>query len=134
MNVVFDTGIWVSGLLYEGPPIKAIERVVTGPHRLITSDSIQTELLRVLDRKFGWPSERATVTLRPYLVHAIHYQVRGTVRGICRDAADDMVLETAQISQADRLVTGDKDLLSLGTFGSTHIVTVRAFLDELSRA
>lgn len=131
MNVVFDTSVWISGLLYEGTPIQAIERVVTGPHRLIVSDSILAELIRVLDRKFGWSSERATVTLSPYLAHAIHYQIRGSVRGVCRDVQDDMVLETAQRAAADCLVTGDKDLLTLGTFGKTKIMTPRAFLDRL---
>jgi predicted nucleic acid-binding protein len=42
---------------------------------------------------------------------------------ICRDPKDDMFLECAALAGADVLVTGDKDLLSLGTYGSTKIIT-----------
>jgi predicted nucleic acid-binding protein len=34
-----------------------------------------------------------------------------------------MFLECAALANADLLVSGDKDLLSLGSYGSTRIVT-----------
>ena len=36
---------------------------------------------------------------------------------MCRDADDDVVLGTAIAGQCDAIVTGDKDLLDLGTTG-----------------
>jgi putative PIN family toxin of toxin-antitoxin system len=49
----------------------------------------------------------------------------------CRDPNDDHVLATAVAVKADVIVTGDKDLLSLGQFRTVRIVTARAFLTEL---
>jgi uncharacterized protein len=49
-----------------------------------------------------------------------------------RDPADNFLLAMAQVGEADFLVTGDKrDLLSLGTFGCTQIVTARQLLEKL---
>lgn len=40
-----------------------------------------------------------------------------------------LTLETAWKAQADYLVAGDKDLLSLGTFGRTLIVSPAGYLE-----
>jgi len=44
---------------------------------------------------------------------------------------DDLILATAASARADYLVTGDRQLLALGTFEEIAIVTPRAFLDLL---
>ncbi|MGV8138170.1 MAG: putative toxin-antitoxin system toxin component, PIN family [Mangrovibacterium sp.] len=46
---------------------------------------------------------------------------------VCRDPKDDYLLELAKRSRADYLVTGDKDLLEIETYGSTRIVTASEF-------
>ncbi len=49
-----------------------------------------------------------------------------------KDPADNFLLAKAQAGVADVLVTGDKhDLLSLGTFRRTQIITARQFLTQL---
>ena len=50
----------------------------------------------------------------------------------CRDPNDDHVIATALAVKADCIVTGDKDLLALGQFGTVRILTARAFLTELT--
>jgi uncharacterized protein len=45
----------------------------------------------------------------------------------CRDPDDLHVLGLAQHVSADFIVTGDKDLLSLGCYRDAHIVTPREF-------
>ncbi len=44
---------------------------------------------------------------------------------------DDLILATAMSSQADYLVTGDKQLQDLGTYQGVTILSPRAFLDLL---
>jgi predicted nucleic acid-binding protein len=49
-----------------------------------------------------------------------------------RDPGDNFLLAMAQAGDADLLVTGDKhDLLILGTYQRTRIVTVRQVLRQL---
>ena len=47
---------------------------------------------------------------------------------ICRDPKDDYLLALAKDSQADFLITGDRDLLILEQFRETQIVTYQNFL------
>jgi predicted nucleic acid-binding protein len=62
------------------------------------------------------------------LVRAVHVQLRGTVKA-CRDPNDDMFLECALRTKADVLVAGDKDLLVLGTYKGTRILTPAQYLE-----
>ncbi len=50
----------------------------------------------------------------------------------CRDPRDDMFLEAAVSASADRLVTGDKDLLDMGFVEGVPIVTARQMADEVA--
>lgn len=45
----------------------------------------------------------------------------------CRDPKDDYLLELALVSEADYLITGDKDLLTVEKIGSCQIVTAMEF-------
>ena len=49
---------------------------------------------------------------------------------ICRDPDDDYLLALAKVAKAHVLLTGDKDLLVLGTHGKTRIMNARAFVKE----
>jgi uncharacterized protein len=55
------------------------------------------------------------------------------IGAVCRDPDDDHVIATVVAVRADTIVTGDKDLLSLGQYRSVRIVTARVFLTELVR-
>ena len=49
-----------------------------------------------------------------------------------RDPDDDAILAAAVERCADYIVTGDQDLLAIGDYQSTRIVTPRAFLQRLN--
>ena len=51
---------------------------------------------------------------------------------LCRDEKDNYLLALAKDSQADFLITGDKDLLVLQQFESTKILTYQEFFQEIS--
>jgi predicted nucleic acid-binding protein len=55
------------------------------------------------------------------------------ISGIVRDPEDDMIVACAATVAADFIVTRDKDLLALRTYGACRMVTPRELLNELSR-
>ncbi|MBN2037249.1 MAG: putative toxin-antitoxin system toxin component, PIN family [Chitinispirillaceae bacterium] len=67
---------------------------------------------------------------REYLLSAIQVFPQKTV-SLCKDPNDNMMLECAVESGADFLVSGDKDLLRLGSIGRTRIVTPAWFIDNI---
>ena len=83
---------------------------------------IEAEILRVLTHKFAWETTRARAALDTVLARAVRVQLRGTVKE-CRDPNDDMFLECAMRAKADLLIAGDKDLLVLGSYKGTRILT-----------
>lgn len=49
----------------------------------------------------------------------------------CRDHKDNFLLDLAVDSEADYLVTGDKDLLEIKKIKTTDIITIRQLMDKL---
>jgi uncharacterized protein len=122
--VVLDTNVWISALQFanrRGTPTRALEKAMS-EDIIATSPEIEAEILRVLTQKFLWEPNRAHAALEAVLTRAIRVRLRGTVKE-CRDPDDDMFLECAARANADLLIAGDKDLLVLGSYKGTRILT-----------
>lgn len=130
MTVVLDSGIWISALQFGGVPLLALEKALT-VDRIATCKQIEEEIARVLTEKMGWEADRVAETLASCLVEAIRVPVTGEVQGICRDSKDDMVLECAVNAHADLIVSGDKDLLAVGSYNRIRVVTAREYVSDL---
>jgi len=126
--ITFDTGIYVSAMQFGGTPKEAIVLAVL-MDTIVFCDQLVDEVVRVMQDKFELSSEETESRLASYLSEAICINVTGKVSGICRDPKDDFILECAQTGNADLIVTGDKDLLSLKLFNGIQIVTPRQYLN-----
>jgi hypothetical protein len=91
---------------------------------------MENEVVRIIRRKFLRTETPNRQRLTALLEGSTHITVTGRVAGICRDPKDDFILECADVGGADLIVTGDKHLLSLATFGRIEIVTPRQYLDR----
>jgi uncharacterized protein len=130
--VVVDSGVWISALHFGGIPLAALDQVFLGDE-LAICDQIVMEIRAVLINKFQWEDSDLGNVLDDYLSGAFNIFVNGTLRGVCRDPKDDMVLECAVNAEAGLVVTGDNDILALGTFGDIRIVTPRPYLSDATR-
>ncbi len=128
MIVVLDTNVWVSALEFGGIPDLAVFRALTRD-QLAISEFIRAETVRVLTRKFNHDPRELQTQLDEMPVQARWIDVTGEVHGICRDPKDDAILETAWKADATYLIAGDKDLLSLGRFRQTTIVTPAMYVE-----
>jgi putative PIN family toxin of toxin-antitoxin system len=127
--VVIDTNVWISALQFakhRGTPTRALEKAIS-EDVIATCDEIDAEIVRVLTGKFSWQQLRAISALQVILARGIRVKIRGTVKE-CRDPDDDMFLECAALAKADLLIAGDKDLLTLGAYKGTRIITPSEYL------
>ena len=103
-----------------------------GHVKLIFSQELLEEFIAVTQRhkfKKYFSSEDLDVLLVQIGNLAEFIEVKENV-AICRDPKDNFLLALAQASKATHLLTGDKDLLSLKSFGTTKILTMSSFLAE----
>lgn len=124
MRAVLDTNVLVSALLFGGLPGELLSSAVRGDLRLVTSEVLLDELEGALERKFGWsrPQTRATRAEIEMLAEVVRPP---TVPAVLRDPDDDHVLAAAVAGGVDLLVSGDKDVLALGTYRGVDIVSPR---------
>jgi len=126
---VFDSGVWVSAIRFGGVPRQAITLALLHDEIVICAE-IENEAIRIMRRKFGVEESEVRAGMEIFLQNSKRVLVTGRLSGICRDPKDNFILECAVISDADLIITGDKDLLSLESFGATEIITPRQYLDR----
>ncbi len=127
MKLVLDTNVLLSAILVPGTCRELLKSQAL-LHDWFTSAGLVAELAEKLAGKLGLPPERTPIFLvyrrRARLVSPLPLPAR-----VCRDPDDDLVLATALAAQADVIITGDKDLLTLKTHGGVRIRSPRQFMD-----
>jgi putative PIN family toxin of toxin-antitoxin system len=131
LRIVLDTNVLIAALMADGLCRDLVCRGVL-THDFCTSEVLLNELADTLHRKFG-------VTANDVL-WLVEHRARATIvkpaalpTPICRDSDDDVVLATAIAAQAQVIVTGDNDLLSLRKYEGISILSPRQFLEHLDR-
>lgn len=130
MHLTLDTNVLVSAYFWEGNERALLWDCVLGDHILVTSPHILRELEGVLTESFDVPSEDA----RRYLgiLERVGTIVEPDERlgALPGNPADDRVISAAHEAGAGALVTGDRDLLELGTHRGLPIVTAAEIADR----
>ena len=137
MRAVIDTNVLLSGLLWRGPPHTLLEELRRGALVLISSPLLLAELSEVLGRsRFAAILARSNIsrerTLADMRQLAEIIEPAPLPRPVCRDPDDDHVLACALTAEAEIIVTGDRDLLELGTFRAIRILTASEALSVLA--
>jgi len=128
VRVVFDTNIFISALILPGSrAAEALDRIIGGTDHLILSTPILHELLGVLARKFSRDREELA-RVAVWLGELAEWVRPARHLSVVADEADNHILECALAGEAEVIVTGDKDLLQLGSFEGVSIVTLRDYL------
>lgn len=136
ISAVLDTNVIASAVLIRGGIEDRVLRAwFAGQYRVVLSAPILEEVQRVLQyprvRSRRWMSDEETGHLLEQLAES-SLLVEGKQRlRISRDPADDKFLAAALEGNADYVVTGDADLLELGKYRDSEIVTPRQFLQVL---
>lgn len=127
VRIVADTNTVLSGLLWQGPPRRLIDRARERAFALCTSVELLAELAEAIGRpKFATRVRQAGVTavdlVQDYARLAEIVVPASLPERVSRDPDDDLVLATALSAEASVIVSGDRDLLVLGTFREIRIL------------
>ena len=128
MQVVLDTNVLVSGVFWHGPASRILELWAKDKIDVVVSPAILTEYQRLLaELERGKPAGLADTWTVFIAQHATVIHPADHPR-LCRDPDDDKFLHCALSAGAKVLVTGDKDLLSMGRVADVELLTPAAFL------
>jgi len=130
--VILDTNLWISFLISNDFSFLD-DYVLKGKVKLIFSEELFGEFISITERpKFKKYFSRSDVDklIQTIDKYGILIKVTSEIK-LCRDIKDNFLLNLAADSNADFLVTGDKDLLEIKHLQKTKILTIRELMDEL---
>jgi len=133
IRAVIDTSILIRALIKpQGTVGPVLQGLRNADYQLLYSEPLLAELTDVLARprlraKYGLTTEDIATVLSLILLRG-EPLVPARRIDVCRDPTDNMVLEAAVAGQADAIVSGDEDLLTLSPFEAIPILSPATFL------
>ncbi len=130
VKLVLDTNVVIAGLLWNGKPRQMLDFIIVNEHiSIFSSPALLQELARTLAYpKFANRIENAGASiedlLRSYMTLISIVTPTPIRRVVPADADDDHVIAAAVAAEASMIVTGDSDLLNLGSYEGIEIITV----------
>jgi uncharacterized protein len=138
MRLILDTNILISALLSpQGAPGKLLDAWERKKFTLVACEALVGEFREVAGRPFfrtklrDSTAELLAAGLRDFSLFCRDLPSGSAAPYFARDPKDSYLLALAEVSHAEFLVTGDKQLLVLRHHKSTRIVTPAAMIEEL---
>jgi putative PIN family toxin of toxin-antitoxin system len=130
MKIVLDANVIIAAFAARGL-CESIMEVCLSEHEIVLSDDLFDEILRNLRLKIKLPTNIVR-NIGEFLREHANISIPAPLASdICRDPDDIKILGLAIVSNADYIVTGDKDLLVLKSFQGIPILNPRSFSDAL---
>ncbi len=130
MRIVLDTNVVASGIFWGGKPLEVLRAWRDGHFEVVASPEILWEYEQTLIRM---GKGEITAPLQ-YWLDLLHDRVNlvqpGRLVKICRDPDDDKFLSCALQVRASCIVSGDKDLLTLGVVEGIEILNPAKFIGK----
>lgn len=134
LKLVLDTTTLVSAFFWEGNESDLFRKIEQGKANLYITREILKEVEEVIKRpKFRQAMLNAGLTadqIIQKIIASSHLAVGPRLNiNICRDEKDNKFLECAENAEADYIVSGDEDLLSLKKYKNISIVRSSEILE-----
>jgi len=136
--VVFDTNIWISGLLWRNLAWKLLRLAEQGQIQVCMAPTMLEELEQVLtyDKLQSRLNQLrlTSIDLITYVIDLVSmFEVILPPNGnpiVIADPDDDIFLHCAITAQVAYIISGDRHLLELEQYHNIPIVTIRHFLES----
>ncbi|MGH7832710.1 MAG: putative toxin-antitoxin system toxin component, PIN family [Candidatus Binatia bacterium] len=132
MRVVLDTNVLVSALLFSGISSELVPLWQSNAITALLSRGILQEYLRVFSYpKFQLSEDEIRGLIEEELLPYVEVvNPRRRLHVVKRDPSDNKFLECAIAGKARVIISGDKDLLSIGRYRQICIQSPAKFLDD----
>ena len=129
-TIVIDTNVLISAVLSPNGTAKKSFVKAIAYFKLLQSEATYEELLtRLQKKKFD---KYISLEDRKQFLHWVridsNFLIVENQTTICSDPDDNKFLDLASTGEADYLITGDQDLLSLDVYQNTRIIQPALFL------
>jgi putative PIN family toxin of toxin-antitoxin system len=138
VRIVLDTNVVLSALLWRGTPYRLLDVIRSrGEVRLFTSPALLDELADVLTRpsatkRLALIGKTAREVLADYVEAVDVVEPEHVPRVVPDDADDDQVIAAALAAGANWIVSGDADLLSMGSHQGIPILTAAQAAQQIA--
>ncbi|MBE0637353.1 MAG: putative toxin-antitoxin system toxin component, PIN family [Bacteroidales bacterium] len=132
VKVIFDTNVWISFLI--GKRLARIKQFISeGNIKIITTEQLLSEIKMVTSREklkkyFPKESVKELIELLEIISEKVETEPKHFIN---RDPKDNFLLDLIDCSNADYLITGDKDLLEHNPFKTAQILTPSEFEKQI---
>ncbi len=133
-RVVFDTNIWISGLLWRGKPYQCLLLARAKLIQAVYCPSMVAELSQKLRQVFGFSENHIQAVLYDLRRVAEKVEITGDLHIIADDPDDDKFVECALVAGASLIVSGDHHLLDLGEYEGICVITAAEFMARFAEA
>ena len=128
MKVVLDSSVMIAAFATRGLCDSILEYCLEN-HEVFLSNHLILEIQKNLRKKIKLGLDEIEEIVSYFKDNMVLLEPTRLPLDSCRDVNDVPVLGLCVVAEANYLITGDKDLLVLGKFSDTVIVTPRQFSD-----
>jgi putative PIN family toxin of toxin-antitoxin system len=132
VKVFMDANVLVSAFATRGLSAELLQ-AVSLEHELLTGREVLREFARALEVKFKVPSERRAEAIETILREAFRVVEDSKPADCDADSDDRRILGEAIAAGAEVFVTGDKELIDLGSVGAMKILAPRRLWELLKK-
>lgn len=133
-RVVFDTNIWISGVLWRGKPYQCLLLARAGVVQAVYCQSMAAELSQKLREVFSFSENHIRAVLYDLRHTAEKVEITGDLKVVTDDSDDDKFIECAIVGGTSMIVSGDHHLLDLGESEGICILSAAEFIARLTKA
>lgn len=130
MKIVIDTNVLISGVFFGGFPRKILSSVVGRRVIACATAEIINEYEEIVQEMINRKQGHINRAILTPLINVMEIIEPITHVEVCRDPDDDKFLGCAKDSRAFYIVSGDKDLLTIGRYENIQIVTAKDFCER----
>ena len=132
MRVVLDANVLIAAYAARGL-CEAVFELCLANDEVVATTRLLADVRSKLVRKLRMPPIQADEIVAFLADYTRLVDPAAVPPGVCRDADDHDVLGAAQAAQADYIVTGDKDLLVLGSYAGIPILPPRGYWEVFGK-